>query len=83
MTENTQITTTKFGQPVYDRNLSVPMTNEIASTRRAQIGNDKRGVVIDQSSGEILGHGGAMIYKFEEVDKERFVKLYLGGLKMP
>jgi hypothetical protein len=37
--------------------------------------------VVDSGSGEILGHGGAMVYEWEEVDKERFVKLYLAGLK--
>jgi hypothetical protein len=40
-----------------------------------------RGLVVDNGSGEILGHGGAMVYEWEEVDKERFVKLYLAGLK--
>jgi hypothetical protein len=38
-------------------------------------------VVVDNGSGEVLGHGGAMVYEWEEVDKERFVKLYLAGLK--
>lgn len=38
-------------------------------------------MVVDSGSGEILGHGGAMVYEWEEVDKERFVKLYLAGLK--
>jgi hypothetical protein len=40
-----------------------------------------RGLVVDSGSGEILGHGGAIAYEWEEVDKERFVKLYLAGLK--
>ena len=40
-----------------------------------------KGLVVDNGSGEILGHGGAMVYEWEEVDKERFVKLYLAGLK--
>ncbi|WP_139975164.1 hypothetical protein [Ochrobactrum sp. CGA5] len=68
-------------QPIYDRNPSVPVAGQITKQRRAQIGNERSGMVIDEGSGEILGHGGAMIYKFEEVDKERFVKLYLDGLK--
>ena len=81
MNKNLQEHRTKHGQPIYDTNPSVPAPGQIAKQRRAQIGDDRSGVVIDQSSGEILGHGGAMIYKFEEVDKERFVKLYLDGLK--
>lgn len=81
MNKNLQEQRTKHGQPVYDTNPSLPAAGEIAKTRRAQIGTDKRGLIIDQSSGEILGHGGAMIYEFEEVDKERFMKLYLAGLK--
>jgi hypothetical protein len=28
-----------------------------------------------------LGLGGAVVYEWEEVDKERFVKLFLAGLK--
>jgi hypothetical protein len=72
---------TRYGQPIYASNPTIPAAGAISKTRRAQIGDEKRGVVIDQSNGEILGHGGAMIYEFEEVDKERFVKLYLAGLK--
>ena len=37
--------------------------------------------MVDTGSGEILGHGGAIAYEWEEVDKERFVKLCLAGLK--
>lgn len=81
MHKNSQAPTTKYGQPVYAANPSIPVSNEIAKTRRAQIGDEKQGMLIDENSGEILGHGGAIIYKFEEVDKERFVKLYLDGLK--
>jgi hypothetical protein len=40
-----------------------------------------KGLVVDNGSGEILRHGGAMVSEWEEVDKERFVKLYLAGLK--
>ncbi len=40
-----------------------------------------KGLVVDNGSGEIVGHGGAMIYGWEEVDKERFAKLYLANLK--
>ena len=45
------------------------------------MGNEFKGVIVDSESGEIIGHGGATVYEWEEVDAERFVKLYLGGLK--
>lgn len=59
----------------------MPSTGEIARTKRVQIGDDHKGFVVDRGTGEILGRGGAISYEFEEVDKERFVKLYLAGLK--
>src|SRR5215831_16218027 len=71
----------RYGVPVYESNPSIPSETEIKRSRRAQIGTDMRGLVVDSGSGEILGHGGAIAYEWEEVDKERFVKLYLAGLK--
>lgn len=71
----------KRGVPVYRTNPSVPDPNEIRRGKRAQIGNEVKGLVVDNGTGEILGHGGAIAYEWEEVDKERFVKLYLAGLK--
>lgn len=71
----------RYGVPVYQSNPSIPDPNEIKKSKRAQFGNDQKGLVVDSGTGEILGHGGAMVYEWEEVDKERFVKLYLGGLK--
>jgi len=40
-----------------------------------------KGFIVDNGTGEFLGHGGAMAYEWEEVDKVRIVKLYLAGLK--
>ena len=71
----------RYGVPVYQSNPSIPSEIEIKRNKRAQIGTDAKGLVVDTGSGEILGHGGAMVYEWEEVDKERFVKLYLAGLK--
>ncbi len=71
----------KRGVPIYQTNPSVPSESEIKHSKRTQIGSEHKGIVVDSSSGEILGHGGAMVYEWEEVDKERFVKLYLAGLK--
>jgi len=85
MAENSQkqaeIIRQKRGVPVYTTNPSIPAKGDISRHRRTRIGNEHRGLVIDGGSGEILGRGGAYAYEFEEVDKERFVKLFLGGLK--
>ena len=69
------------GFPIYASNPSVPPESEIKKGRRTRIGDDLKGLVLDNGNGEILGHGGAIVYEWEEVDKERFVKLYLAGLK--
>lgn len=71
----------KRGVPIYQTNPSIPNANEIKRGKRTQIGTEIKGLVVDTGSGEILGHGGAIAYEWEEVDKERFVKLYLAGLK--
>lgn len=84
MSENIQrsdIIREKHGIPVYRTNPSVPDANEIAKAKRTQIGDTHKGFVVDNGTGEILGRGAAFAYEFEEVDKERFVKLYLAGLK--
>jgi hypothetical protein len=77
----TNVLTEKRGVPIYTSNPSVPTADEIRKPKRTRLGNDIRGLVVDNGSGEVLGHGGAMVYEWEEVDKERFVKLYLAGLK--
>lgn len=71
---------TRYGQPVYASNPTIPAPGTISKARRKQIGNEKKGIVFDDG-GELISHGVATIYQFEEVDKERFVKLYLAGLK--
>jgi len=85
MTKNSQqlskIIGEKRGVPVYTTNPSVPVQEDIGRFRRARIGNDKKGLIIHEGTGEILGNGGAVVYEWEEVDKERFVKLFLAGLK--
>lgn len=73
--------TEKRGVPIYQTNPSIPTETEIKRSKRAQIGSERKGLIVDSGTGEILGHGGAISYEFEEVDKERFVKLYLAGLK--
>jgi hypothetical protein len=84
MTENRQVEPAvkeKRGIPVYRTNPSIPTEHEIKKIKRTKIGNEQRGLVINNGTGEILGQGGAIAYEFEEVDKERFVKMYLDGVK--
>lgn len=78
---HSEAVSTKHGVPLYRSNPSVPNSTEISKTKRVQIGDEHKGFVVDNGTGEILGRGGAISYEFEEVDKERFVKLYLAGLK--
>jgi len=70
----------RMGVPIYEKNPSVPSKGEITRPRRAQIGDEHKGLVIN-GSGEVLGNGAAVAYEWEEVDAERFVKLFLSGLK--
>lgn len=79
--QSSSIIREKHGIPVYRTNPSVPAPGEIAKAKRTQLGDMQKGFVVDTGSGEILGRGAAFSYEFEEVDKERFVKLYLAGLK--
>lgn len=84
MTENHKkpgVVAERRGVPIYRTNPSIPSEAEIKRSKRAQIGTAAKGLVVDSGTGEILGHGGAIAYEWEEVDKERFVKLYLAGLK--
>jgi hypothetical protein len=72
----------KRGVPIYTSNPSIPPRDEIGRTRRTQIGNERRGMLIDGDTNEIImGRGSAVMYEFEEVDKERFVKLFLDGVR--
>lgn len=81
ISQNQSVIREKHGIPVYKTNPSIPNPNEIIRAKRVQIGDAHKGFVVDNGTGEILGRGGAISYEWEDVDKERFVKLYLAGLK--
>ena len=81
ISKNSMVVAEKRGFPIYAANPSIPAEAEIKKSKRAQIGTEQRGLVVDNGTGEILGQGGAIVYEWEEVDKERFVKRYLAGLK--
>jgi hypothetical protein len=75
------VITHRKGVPVYERNPSIPVQGDIGRNRRRQIGDERKGFVINDGTGEVLGHGTAIACEWEEVDAERFVKLFLSGLK--
>jgi hypothetical protein len=79
--QNDLVILNKRGMPVYSSNPSIPSKDEISRHRKAQLGTEKKGLVIDGGTGEIMGRGGAIFYEWEEVDRERFVKLFLAGFK--
>jgi hypothetical protein len=79
--KSSQIIGERRGVPIYTANPSIPVPEDISRSRRTQIGNDQKGLIIHEGTGEILGSGGAVVYEWEEVDKERFVKLFLAGVK--
>jgi hypothetical protein len=73
---------TKRGFPVYRTNPSVPSTSGIPTrTRRFQVPGGKAAVIVDNSSGEIKGIRGMGFWWEEEVDRTRFVKMFLDGIK--
>lgn len=89
MSAERQITTlenksvkTKRGLPVYRTNPSVPDKGALPTrTKRITIPGGKETVIVNNSTGEILGQGGMGFWKDEEVDRGRFVKLFLDGIK--
>jgi hypothetical protein len=79
--QESEVISEKRGIKVYSSNPSIPGKNSISRLRKRQLGDEQKGLVIDDGSGEVLGRGTAIAYEWEEVDKERFVKLFLEGLK--
>lgn len=69
----------KKGVPVYASNPSV-LSSDGLKKKKYQIGAEKKGFVID-GEGEVIGHGAAVFYEYEEVDNERFIKLFVSGFK--
>jgi len=81
MQNDVQSITEKYGIQVYRTNPSIPAKEDIARKRKTKIGDDRKGIIINDGTGEIMGDGAAVVYEWEEVDQERFVKLFLAGVK--
>ena len=72
---------TKRGFPVYRTNPSVPQKSGLPTrTKRIHVPGGNAAVIVDNGSGEIKV-GGMGFWWEEEVDKTRFVKLFLDGIK--
>jgi len=71
----------KQGIPIYKSNPSIPDANSIRKQKKVRYGDEQKGFVVDNSSGEVLSVGGATFYEFEEVDNTKFVKMFLAGIK--
>jgi hypothetical protein len=72
----------KRGVPIYRTNPSVPGANDLPTrSKRFDVPGGNAAVIVDNSSGEIKGIGGLGFWWQEEVDRERFVKLFLDGIK--
>jgi Firmicute plasmid replication protein (RepL) len=72
----------KRGIPIYRTNPSVPNRDEIPTrSKRFEVPGGKATVLLDNTTGEIKGLGGLGFWWQEEVDRTRFVKLFLDGIK--
>ena len=79
--QNSLVISQKKGVPVYSSNPSIPNPDDIRRRKPVRFGDDKRGFVVDNGNGEVMGVGGMSFYEFEEVDTAKFVKMFLVGIK--
>jgi hypothetical protein len=80
VTKKALIVDTRKGRPVYSANPSVQSPQDIGHLKPRKIGGVERGYIVSHSSGE-MKIGGATFYQVERVDDERFVKLFLSGVR--
>lgn len=67
--------------PFYGVNPSIPERGAIQSrSRPRQIATGKKAMIVHPSSGEVLGKASVAFMQAEEVDPQRFVKLYIDGV---
>lgn len=72
----------KRGIAVYRTNPSVPDPRDMPrGPKRFEVPGGRAAMIVDNSTGELKGIGGMGFWWEEEVDKERFVKLFLDGIR--
>ena len=64
----------------YEKNPSIPSAEIISKKKSVRVGNNHKGFVIN-GIGEVIGDGVASFYEFEEVDNDRFIKLFTNGMR--
>jgi hypothetical protein len=78
--DETATTPTRRGYPIYDENPSVAGRFSVAMRSKPQK-NGRQALMIAPDTGEVLGEGVFGFITDEVVDNERFVKIYLDGIK--
>jgi len=69
------------GFPIYKANPSlVGLERGTVRAKPANIIQGNRAMVVNDRTGEVTGEGSVAFIESEEVDSERFVKIFLGGL---
>ena len=70
------------GMPFYGANPSIPERGTLQTTRSRpkKIANGRDAMIIHPSSGEVLGKASVAFMEVEDVDSQRFVKLYVEGV---
>lgn len=82
MSENSsdQISGERRGFPIYKTNPSLGKVSPVARYKGAKVIEGNRAMLVDNATGEITGEGSVAFLERQEVDAEKFVKLYLAGL---
>ena len=70
------------GVPFYGANPSMPSPSDLTTrTRPKRIANGRDAMIVHPSTSEILGRSSVVFMASEDVDSNRFVKLYVDGVK--
>lgn len=70
------------GVPFYGVNPSIPARGEVATRRRPkQIATGTQAMIIHPGTSEVLGRASVAFMEAQEVDPQRFVKLYVDGVQ--
>ena len=70
------------GVPFYGANPSMPTQGELGvKSRPKKIANGRDAMIVHPSTSEILGKSSVVFMASEDVDNQKFVKLYVEGVK--
>lgn len=78
--DNDNIFGQKQGLPVYVSNPSI--ADSVKGTyKKIQTSQETEGLIVHPDTNEIIGQKDAVFFKWQEIDSEQFVKIYLDGIK--